>query len=66
MHQGRIVNARFVDIGSNRVVLAGTAENMEGLRDGATFYSDPVDQIDGNIAKCGDQSFKFERLFSNE
>lgn len=65
MQEQKITNARFVDIGSNRVVLAGTASGMEGYRDGQTFYSEPVDAIDGSVVRCGEQEFKFERNFGN-
>ncbi|WLR90921.1 hypothetical protein [Shinella zoogloeoides] len=58
---GMLTNARFLDVGANRVVVAGTTRGVEGRPDGSTFYTEPVDEIDGNIAKCGDGYFRFQR-----
>lgn len=64
-YMGMLTNARFLDVGANRIVVGGIAQGVEGRPDGSTFYTEPVDEIDGNIAKCGDGYFRFHKDFMN-
>lgn len=50
-----ITNARFLSIG-DRQVCAGTL-------DGKTFYSDPIQEIDGNIIRTEKESFRYSKDF---
>lgn len=54
-------NARFLDIGGDQTVVAGVAEKISGVRDGSTYYSDPIDDFDGEVARCGDKTFNIKR-----
>jgi len=65
MFLGVLKNARFLDVGTNRVVVGGTTQGFTNKPDGQTFYTDPVDEIDGNIVRCGEQTFRIERNLMN-
>lgn len=51
---GHITNARFLDVGSCRQVIGGTLE-------GKTFYSEPIEDIDGDIVITAKGSYRFSR-----
>ena len=51
--QGVITNARFLDIGGRQIV-AGTLA-------GKTFFSQPIEEIDGDIIRTATGSFRFSR-----
>ncbi|MBD9511559.1 hypothetical protein IB265_32915 [Ensifer sp. ENS10] len=51
---GTITNARFLDIGSFRQVVGGTLE-------GKTFYSEPIEGIDGDIIKTKSGNYRYSR-----
>jgi hypothetical protein len=51
---GHVTNARFLTIGSDKQVLAGTL-------DGKTFYSEPIIELDGNIIRTANGSFRYSR-----
>ena len=50
---GVITNARFLNIGSKQIV--------GGTLAGRTFYSMPVEDIDGDIIRTADGSYRFTR-----
>lgn len=54
-------SARFLDIGSDCVIVAGIAHKISGVKDGSTYYSDPIDDFDGEVARCGDKTFNIKR-----
>lgn len=58
---GVIRNARFLDIGSNRIVVAGNIYDRAGVSDGSTFYSDPVKTIIDDVAQTESENFRFSR-----
>lgn len=49
-----ITNARFIDIGNSRQVVGGTLN-------GATFYTSPIIEIDGDVVRTAEGSFRFFR-----
>ena len=51
---GLITNARFLDIGANKQVLGGTLN-------GRTFYSAPIEEIDGDVIRTAEGRFRFSR-----
>lgn len=51
---GTITNARFLDIGGRRQVCGGTLN-------GRTFYSEPVDEIDGDVIRTAAGNYRFSR-----
>lgn len=51
---GLITNARFLDIGTNKQVLGGTLN-------GRTFYSAPIEEVDGDVIRTAEGSFRFSR-----
>ena len=51
---GVITNARFLSIGTDKQVLGGTLE-------GKTFYSDTIEDIDGDIIKTASGAYRFTR-----
>ncbi|OWZ90421.1 hypothetical protein B9J07_27940 [Sinorhizobium sp. LM21] len=51
---GLITNARFIDIGSYRQIVGGTLE-------GKTFYSEPIDGIDGDVIQTASGNYRFSR-----
>ncbi|QWY83082.1 hypothetical protein [Rhizobium phage RHph_X66] len=51
---GHVTNARFLTIGSDKQVLAGTLN-------GKTFYSEPIIELDGNIIRTANGSFRYSR-----
>ena len=52
---GTITNARFLDIGDQKQVVGGTLE-------GKTFYSEPVEEIDGDIIHTAQGSFRYRSI----
>lgn len=57
MQDGRlphITNARFLDIAPGKQVLGGTLE-------GKTFYSHPIEEIDGDVIKTAVGSYRYSR-----
>jgi hypothetical protein len=51
---GTITNARFLDIGTDKQVVGGTLY-------GKTFYSEPIEELDGDIIRTATGSYRFSR-----
>ncbi len=49
-----ITNARFLSIGTNKQVVGGTLH-------GQTFYTAPIQEIDGDTIRTAEGSFRFSK-----
>lgn len=56
---GEIRNARFLDIGSSKQMLAGTIYGHPKHADGTTFYSAPILDIEDDLVRTDEGWLRF-------
>lgn len=60
---GTITNARFIEVGAGRHILAGTiiGDVHRRFRDGETIYTSDVKDVVGDIAITENSRYRFRR-----